>query len=239
MVEELVEPLVGVLKALGSALRSNPYILVFVVSLIGNSVPYVSVPYYIFLIIYSGIVRDPLELVAIATVSGLGSTLGKLVIYMIGRGVSKIVSERDRENIELFGRLIGRWGFIFLVVAASTPIPDDVVLIPIAFAGYSVAQYFLAVLIGKVIISLIIVFFGRGLVGFAESVGVPQYIQIPVLLAVSVILMIIIMRINWGRVVKEYEAGGIQGALNEIYRSVVAMVGGRRNSSRYGEDRVN
>lgn len=232
MAEEFVEPITAILRDLERSLRSDPYALIFIASLVGNSIPYVSVPYYILLMVYSGIVKDPMELAFIAIASGFGATLGKLVIYMIGRGVSKIFSERDRENIELFGKLIGRWGFIFLVIAASTPIPDDVILIPIAFAGYNVGQYFLAVLIGKTIISLVIVFFGRGLVGLAESAGVPQYIQIPILLAVSVVFMVIIMRIDWGRVVKEYESGGIQGALNEIYRSVVAIIGGRRENAK-------
>lgn len=224
MVQEFIEPITRIIVVIYKALRSNPFASIFIISFIGNSIPYVSVPYYIFLVIYSGIIKDPVELVAIAMISGVGATLGKLVIYMIGRGVSKIVPERDRENVELFGRLIGRWGFLFILIVASLPFPDDVVLIPIAFAGYSMTLYFIAMLVGKIIHSLAIVFFGRGLIRLAENIGIPQYIFIPTLLAVSVILMVIIMRIDWAGVVREYEAKGIQGALNKVYREVASIV---------------
>ncbi len=224
MVKELIEPIIRIIVELYRALGSNPFASIFVASFIGNSIPYASVPYYLLLVIYSGVVRDPIGLVTIAIASGAGASLGKLVIYMIGRGASKIVPEKDRENIELFGRLIGRWGFPFLLVVASTPLPDDVILIPIAFAGYSVAQYFAAVFMGKIFVSLAIVFFGSGVVVFFEGAGIPQYIQIPILIIISISFLIIIMKIKWSRVIKEYEARGLQGALSEIYRNVVYII---------------
>ena len=210
--------------------EDNPYALILLLSMIGNSIPYASVPYYLVLLVYAYQARDPLELVALALVSGVGATVGKLVIYGIGRGVSRVVPERDRRNVELFGRLIKRWGFLFVLAVTSTPIPDDVILIPIAFAGYSISLYFIATLIGKTIVSLLIVFFGRGLTQIVESAGVPLYIQLPLLLAISVTIMILILRIDWAGVVREYESKGIQGALNEIYRNIAIVIRGKRGS---------
>jgi len=198
------------------SIRFNPYILVFIASLIGNSIPYAAVPYYLLLIYYSNKQYDPLSLVLIAITSGVGSAIGKIVIYLIGRGVSKILSEENRKNVETFGNLIKRWGFLFVLVAASTPIPDDVILIPIAFTGYSVSLYFLATLLGKTLVSLVIVFLGRGFSTAVEDVGLPQYLQIPLLLSVSIILIIIIMKIDWIDIVREYQVSGLRGAITKI-----------------------
>jgi membrane protein YqaA with SNARE-associated domain len=202
-------------------LGSYPHLLIFIVSLIGNSIPYAAVPYYLLLIYYSHRFRDPLELSILALFSGLGSTAGKIIIYLVGRGIHHVVSEKNKRNIELFGRLIGRWGFLFILIATSTPVPDDVILIPMAFVGYSFAMYIVATLIGKTMASLFIVFFGRGLATLMEDTGVlPQYIQVPLLLGISVVLMILIVRIDWADVVREYEYRGIKGAIDRIIRSL-------------------
>jgi len=208
-------------EEVANILGSYPHLLTFIVSLIGNSIPYASVPYYLLLMYYSHRFRDPLELSILALFSGLGSTAGKIIIYLVGRGIHHVVSEKNKKNIELFGRLIRRWGFLFILIATSTPVPDDVILIPMAFVGYSFAMYIVATLIGKTIASLFIVFFGRGLTTLMEDTGVlPQYIQVPLLLGISVVLMILIVRIDWADVVREYEYRGIKGAIDKIIRSL-------------------
>lgn len=214
--DEMLRALVEGIYYIFMSIRSNPYIFVFIVSFIGNSIPYAAVPYYLLLIYYSHGYRDPLSLVFIAIASGVGSTLGKMVIYLIGRGISRIISEESRKNVEAFGILMKRWGFLFVLLATSTPLPDDVILIPMAFTGYSIYLYFLATLLGKTLASLIIVFFGRGFSAAVEDVGLPQYLQIPLLLGISIVFMIIIMKIDWIGVVREYQAGGLRGAITKI-----------------------
>jgi len=219
--DEVLRAVVEALHYIYLGIRSNPYAFVFLVSAVGNSIPYAAVPYYLVLIYLSHVTRDPLGLALLALSSGLGSTAGKLVIYLIGRGISRAISEERRRNIEAFGELIKRWGFVFVLIATSTPLPDDVVLIPIAFAGYSIYLYFTATLIGKSIASLMIVFFGRGLSTAVEDVGLPQHLQIPILLGISVALMIIIVRIDWISVVREYQVGGVRGAASKIYKEIL------------------
>ncbi len=194
----------------------NPYILVFITSIVGNSIPYAAVPYYLLLIYYSNRYHDPLFLMSIAIISGIGSTIGKMTIYLIGRGISRILPEESRKNAEIFGNLIKKWGFLFVLIATSTPIPDDVILIPIAFTRYSLSLYFLATFLGKTLASLVIVFFGRGFSTAVEDMGLPQYLQIPILLTVSIIFMIIIMKIDWNGVVREYQTGGLRGTITKI-----------------------
>ena len=214
--DEVLRALIEGVYYIFMSVRSNPYIFVFIASLIGNSIPYAAVPYYLLLIYYSNRYHDPLFLVSIAIISGIGSTIGKMVIYLIGKGVSKILSEESRKNVEIFGNLIKKWGFLFVLVATSTPIPDDVILIPIAFTGYSVSLYFLATFLGKTVTSLLIVFLGRGFSTAVEDIGLPQYLQIPILLTVSIIFMIIIMKIDWIGVVREYQIGGLRGTITKI-----------------------
>lgn len=121
----------------------------------------------------------------------------------------------------MFSKFIHKWGFLAIVIATSTPIPDDVILIPIAFAGYSMVEYFTAVFIGKTIISFVITFSGKSFLTFTESIGIPQYVQILALIAISLVFMFIITKVQWENVIKEYEAKGVQGALREIFRSLI------------------
>lgn len=218
--DEFLRALIEGIRDIYLNLGSNPCLLIFIISLVGNSIPYTAMPYYIALIYYSYLYHDPLTLSIIAISSGIGSTVGKLVIYFIGRGVSKMMPEKNRKNAEIFGGLIKKWGFLFVLIATSTPVPDDIILIPIAFTGYSIYLYFLATLLGKTMASLVIVFFGRGLSRAVEDVGLPQYIQVPLLLLVSIVLMIIIIKIDWATVVSEYQISGLRGAINRVYEDL-------------------
>src|SRR6266581_4729400 len=71
----------------------NPILVVFLVSIIGNMIPFFPVPYLLFVItIASGF--PGLGLFQIAAVSALGASMGKFVSYGVGYGARRALSGR-------------------------------------------------------------------------------------------------------------------------------------------------
>ncbi|MGC9121806.1 MAG: hypothetical protein ACP5HP_02580, partial [Thermogladius sp.] len=67
-------------------LRSTGLYGVFFTSLVSNSIPFVALPYLVYIIVYASRFSDFRSLVLIALVSGIGAGLGKVIVYFIGRG---------------------------------------------------------------------------------------------------------------------------------------------------------
>ena len=95
-------------------LESYGVLGVFIVSFLGNVIPYSTIPYLFFIVVYTAFIHDIGVKIAIIVSGGLGAALGKLVVYYIGRTARIILSEESRRNIELFTRLAGR-GIFFAV----------------------------------------------------------------------------------------------------------------------------
>ena len=215
-----------IVEEVASVFRSNPYLWIFVISLISNSIPYLSVPYLIFLVTLSTQFNHPLELLGLAVFSALGATFGKTVVYAIGRGASRLASESTRANIRRFSDLAKRWGWFLIFIAAATPIPDDIVYIPFAFSGFSLWIYILSIAFGKIILKSLIVFLGSSVAWIIQSAGL-DFIVVPAMIILSVIVMIIIARVSWINVIEAYNSRGITAALRsfieEIFKSFIDM----------------
>ena len=57
-----------------------------------------------------------------------------------------------------FERLVKRYGAAAAFVAAATPMPDDIIFVPLGLAKYNPKRFFVATLTGKIVLSYIIVF---------------------------------------------------------------------------------
>src|SRR5437899_11761055 len=83
----------------------NPILVVFLVSIIGNMIPFFPVPYLLFVItIASGF--PGLGLFQIAAVSALRASLGKFVSYGVGYCARRAMSGRAA-RIEAFRQIVG------------------------------------------------------------------------------------------------------------------------------------
>ncbi len=195
-----------------------PVLFAFLTALIGNSIPYATIPYLVFFVSYGAVVKDPLMLVAMSLSGGIGAALGKLVVYYIGRGVNRALSANTRRNLTLFAQSFSKSLFIVVFLFAALPLPDDVIYLPLGVAGYSVLKFFVAVALGKIVITFMALVLGVGISSMVES----QYTMILALVA-GIALSVIIARINWERVVEEYRTRGWMGFIQAILVELVAM----------------
>jgi len=106
-----------------------------------------------------------------------------------------------------FQKLVKRYGGSPAFIAAATPIPDDLVYIPLGLAKYNPKRFFIATLLGKIVLYYVIVLISHYMgLSFLESIlqdiedPLPIYIGIIILTAALTIIIILLLRLNWERI---------------------------------------
>ena len=131
------------------------YIGLALVSFIGSLIPFVPVPSFILLATMS--VGEQFDLHILALVSAFTATIAKQIIFYASYGGRRTISEKTRKRMRPFQKLVKRYGGAAAFVAAATPIPDDMVYIPLGLAKYNPKRFFIATLSGKIVLCYIIV----------------------------------------------------------------------------------
>lgn len=200
---------------------------VFIVSLIGNAIPYSTIPYLLFIILYAGTISDTAQLLLITVLGGLGASIGKLVVYYFGVGIRRILPENMKRNMEAFVEVSRRSIFLAVFIFAALPLPDDILYVPIGAMKYSVRRFFIALLAGKIIITGVSVFFGSSLSNvLSGATKTPVYVSIPILVAVTLLLTYVVAEINWFQVVEISRKKGVLAAVIYVIKcSIEALLG--------------
>jgi membrane protein YqaA with SNARE-associated domain len=122
---------------------------VFLVSLLGNASIVFPVPS--FLVVFA--VGSLLNPWLVGIIAGLGAAIGELTGYILGMGGRHAIRKRYGKDLERVKGWVESHGmFSVLVLFAATPLPDDIVGIIGGMVRYDLKRFFLAVLIGKVIL---------------------------------------------------------------------------------------
>ncbi|MBI4021024.1 MAG: VTT domain-containing protein [Candidatus Aenigmarchaeota archaeon] len=132
------------------------YFGVFLVTLVGNLSVFLPLPGWA-IVFAAGAVLNP-WLVGFA--GGVGSALGELSSYAIGRGGGAVLQKRkDLQKVEAW---VKRRGFFPVIIfVAATPLPfDDLIAILAGIVRYDLRKFILANIIGKFILATIIAFAG-------------------------------------------------------------------------------
>ncbi len=175
------------------------------VTFFGSLIPFVPIPS--FLLLATMAVGDQFNIHALAFVAAITATAAKQIIFTISYTGRRIINETTRKRMKPFERLVKRYGASAAFIAAATPIPDDLVYIPLGLAKYNPKKFFVATLLGKIVLSYTIVlishFLGISLVEpFIEGIEDPTaiYIGIIVFGAVLTVLVILLLRLDWARI---------------------------------------
>ena len=142
---------------------SMGYIGVFLVSFIGSASIIFPIPSFA-LIFALGAIMNPW---IVGIVAGIGSALGELTGYLLGKGGGKIIEKKYKKHIEKYRKWF-RKDRMFLIIAlfAATPLPDDIVGIVCGVFNYNLKKFFLASLIGKIILNTALALGGFYGIGF-------------------------------------------------------------------------
>ena len=180
------------------------YLSIFLISFLGSLVVFVPVPY--FPVILAAALSDKFDPHLIALASALGSVIAKTIIFFASYYGRKALSTTTKKRMLPLQRLVSRYGWPGAFLASATPIPDDIVYIPLGLARYSPWKFALATFAGKMAMTEAIVwgtiFLGRPI---AEDVisSATDYTTLVIIGVASVAVMGAILyftlKLDWGK----------------------------------------
>ena len=181
------------------------YIGLALVSFIGSLIPFVPVPSFILLATMS--VGGQFDIHILALISAFTATIAKQIIFYASYGGRRMISEKTKKRMKPFQKLVKRYGGAAAFVAAATPIPDDMVYIPLGLAKYNPKRFFIATLSGKIVLCYIIVLISHYtglsiLEPILEDIDDPFaiYAGIIVFGAIMTAIVILLLRLDWARI---------------------------------------
>lgn len=183
------------------------YIGVFLISFLSNGTYIFPVPYLI--VIYSLGASHTLNPFLVAVISGLGATLGELILYFLSLLGRAVLPEKYKERAGLMKSVLGRYGAIVIFIFAATPLPDDIIYPLLGIMQYNFIKMFTSCFIGKALLSGVVVYSG-----FLSEYYLSRYLggesTVPSIIAVilGIILTFIILKVDWP---KYFNIGYIEG----------------------------
>ena len=185
------------------------YIGLVLVNFFGSLIPFVPLPG--FLLLASMSVGNQFDLHLLAILSALAATAAKQIIFYISYEGRRIISEKTRKRMRPFERLVKRYGAAAAFFAAATPIPDDLIYVPLGLAKYNPKRFFIATLTGKLVLSYAIVFISHNLgislvEPFLEDVTdvTTVYVGIIIFGAMMTLVVVLLLRLNWEKILGRF-----------------------------------
>ena len=181
------------------------YLGLAIVSFFGSLIPFVPIPSFV--LVATMAVGEQFDIHILVIIAALTSTAAKQIIFYISYGGRKIISEKTLKRMKPFQKLVKRYGGSAAFVAAATPIPDDLVYIPLGLAKYNPKRFFVATLLGKIVLYYVIVLISHYMgLSLLEPIlqdiedPLPVYIGIIILGLAMTITVILLLRLNWERI---------------------------------------
>ena len=181
------------------------YLGLTIVSFFGSLIPFVPIPSFV--LVATMAVGEQFDIHALVLIAALTATAAKQIIFYASYGGRKIISEKTKKRMKPFQKLVKRYGGSAAFVAAATPIPDDLVYIPLGLAKYNPKRFFVATLLGKIVLYYVIVLISH-YTGLSLLEPVLQDIEDPLLVYVGIIILgvamtiviVLLLRLNWERI---------------------------------------
>lgn len=152
-----------------SLVHTFGYLGIFLASLIGSASIILPLPSFA-LVIAAGSQFDPLW---VGIISGVGAAIGELTGYGLGYGIYHVKNKFNERKIRKEKKKLSGWkktfnhwfhnrrlGFVLIVIFSFTPLPDDILGLFCGATKYDVKKFFLATLIGKIMLGLVLAYAG-------------------------------------------------------------------------------
>ena len=177
------------------------YVGLALVSFFLSLIPFVPLPSFAFLATMSA--GDAYNLHFLAIISAVFAACAKLFIFYIGYSGRRIMRKSTVKRMRPLERIVKKYGAVAAFVAAATPIPDDLIYIPLGLARYNPLRFFLYTLAGKFVISYVTIILSHHL-GPSVLGGLSERIDNSADAYIAVALLVVIL--------------GVIGSLDGLYR---------------------
>lgn len=148
----------------------------FLLALVANTSLLVQVPYTVPLMSIALVSDSILKVLVLSIATGIGAGMGEINSYIIARGLSSPINSPEdsklfrwiKQKIETQPRFIP----LLVLLGSATPLPDDLVIWPLAIAKYPVKNILFPMFFGKVVHNFafgVIAFYGLGSFGSDQA----------------------------------------------------------------------
>ena len=207
---------------------------IFLAAFFSNLIPGFPAVYLVFIATYSALVPGLVYNVGLVVAAGVGAALGKLVLFYASSflatrlGRVRRMRVASREALQRAGKGLALTVFAF----AALPLPDDVLYIPLGVAGFNAIHFFVAVVLGKIVLTAIVAFLGgfyktivSWLIGETTiSTGSSLAFFIAGAVVAALAITALTLSINWRRVAEAYHQEGFLGGTKVLLRELVLTV---------------
>jgi len=185
------------------------YLGLTIVSFFGSLIPFVPIPSFV--LVATMAAGEQFDIHVLVLIAALTSTAAKQIIFYVSYGGRKNISEKTKKRMLPFQKLVKRYGGSAAFVAAATPIPDDLVYIPLGLAKYNPKRFFVATFLGKFVLYYVIVLISHYMsLSLLEPVlreindPLPVYIGIIALGVAMTVVVILLLRLNWEKILGKF-----------------------------------
>ncbi len=185
------------------------YLILALVNFFGSLIPFVPLPGFLLLATMS--VGNEYDLHVLALLSAISAAVAKQIIFFVSFNGRRIMNEKTRKRMRPFERLVKKYGAAAAFVAAATPIPDDIIFVPLGLAKYNPKRFFIATLTGKIVLSYIIVlishYIGLSFIEpFLEKIDdtTPIYIGIIIFGVIMTAVIVLLLKLDWVRIMGKF-----------------------------------
>ena len=185
------------------------YLILVLVNFFGSLIPFVPLPRFLLLATMS--VGNEYDLHVLALLSAITATVAKQMIFFVSFSGRRIMNEKTRKRMRPFERLVKKYGAAAAFVAAATPMPDDIIFVPLGLAKYNPKRFFIATLTGKIVLSYIIVlishYVGLSFIEpFLENIddATPIYIGVIIFGAIMTVIIVLLLKLDWQRIMGKF-----------------------------------
>lgn len=109
-------------------------------------------------------------------------------------------------------KLFDRFGLIIIFLFALTPLPDDLLFIPLGVIRYNVVRAFIPALVGKICMNFIVAYSGRFSIQIirdifgVESGWMSALIGMVLAIVLLIIVFVIMFKVDWEKLFEKYMA---------------------------------
>ena len=185
------------------------YLGLAIVSFFGSLIPFVPIPSFV--LVATMAVGEQFDIHILVIIAALTSTAAKQIIFYVSYGGRRIISEKTKKRMKPFQKLVKRYGGSAAFFAAATPIPDDLVYIPLGLAKYNPKRFFIATLLGKFVLYYVIVLISHYMgLSLLEPIlqdiqdPLPVYVGIIALGVAMTVVVILLLRLDWERILGRF-----------------------------------
>jgi len=186
-----------------SIAQQYQFLGVFLISFIGTVSIVFPIPYTLVILLLSTGGMNPLIL---TVAGGLGSAIGEFSGYAIGYYGRRIISQERRRKMDFFVKIFDRYGPLAVFLFALTPLPDDLLFIPLGMLRYKFWRMFIPCIAGKILMCAFLAYFGGLfrdiiLLIFGEE---ESWVGMLITAALLVFILIVLLKVDWEKVFEKY-----------------------------------